>query len=71
MADAPQREPTEADKDAGRVLITVDEVAWRLRCAPDTVLLKIKHDGLPCSRFNARLFRFHWPTVLEWTKKRR
>jgi antitoxin (DNA-binding transcriptional repressor) of toxin-antitoxin stability system len=27
-------------------------------------------EGLPCCRMNARLWRFHWPTVLAWSQRR-
>lgn len=45
-------------------LLTVDQVAERLQVTRNWVLQKVKEGVIPCIRFNARTFRFHWPTVL-------
>jgi len=61
---------SEADKDKGEALIDVPELADRIGVGVDWVYGAVKDEGLPCIRFDARLWRFHWPTVLAWLQKK-
>lgn len=45
-------------------LLTVEQVAERIQMSTDWVLDQVKLGKIPCIRVNARVYRFHWPTVL-------
>lgn len=45
-------------------LLTIDELAERLQYSPDWIRDQVKLGNIPVIRFNARAWRFHWPTVL-------
>ena len=62
---------SEQDKTLGFGMLTVAEMADRLDCSTDKVRDLVNIDGMPCSRLNPRMWRFHWPTVLAWLQKRR
>ena len=51
-------------------LITVEEVAERLVLTPGTVLEMVGADTIPCIKLNRRVYRFHWPTVLDALSQR-
>jgi hypothetical protein len=53
-----------ASANAIERLITVSELADRLRYSPGWVRAQVKAGGIPCIKFNSRAWRFHWPTVL-------
>ena len=61
---------SEEDKNKGEGLITVEEIADRIQVGTDWVYDAVNVDGLPCIKYNARLWRFHWPSVLAWLQKR-
>jgi excisionase family DNA binding protein len=46
-------------------LLTVEEVAERLQYSVDWVRQQVRLGKIPAIRFNARAWRFHWPTVLK------
>jgi excisionase family DNA binding protein len=50
---------TEEDK-----LLTVGEVAQRLRLSIPVVRSLVNAGRVPVIRLNQRVWRFHWPTVL-------
>jgi hypothetical protein len=57
VTDAPSANATEC-------LITVTELADRLRYSPGWVRAQVRAGEIPCIKFNSRAWRFHWPTVL-------
>jgi hypothetical protein len=62
---------TETDKNRGDALLKVPDLAARIGVSSDWVYDAVNFDGMPCCRLNARFWRFHWPTVLDWLQKRR
>jgi excisionase family DNA binding protein len=60
-----------SDKDRGGALLDVSELAVRLSVSKDWVYDAVNYHDLPCVRFNSRLWRFHWPTVLAWLQRLR
>jgi excisionase family DNA binding protein len=51
--------------DAGpEQLMTIDELAERLQYSVDWVRQQVRLGRIPAIKFNARAWRFHWPTVL-------
>ena len=58
-------------KVKGEALMEVPEVAERIGVKSNWVRHAVNFDGMPCIRYNERLWRFHWPTVLAWLQKRR
>ncbi len=46
-------------------LLTVEELAERLQYSVDWVRQQVRLGKIPAIRFNARAWRFHWPTVLK------
>lgn len=46
-------------------LLTVAELADRLQYSVDWVRQQVRLGKIPAIRFNARAWRFHWPTVLK------
>ena len=46
-------------------LIDTAEMAVRLKAAPNFVREQVILGRIPCIRFNARTWRYHWPTVLK------
>ena len=50
--------------NATECLITVSELAGRLRYSPGWVRARVRAGEIPCIKFNSRAWRFHWPTVL-------
>jgi len=52
-------------------LLTVGELAQRLRCSEATIWRAVKNEGLPAYRISARCVRFHWPTVERWLLRKR
>jgi excisionase family DNA binding protein len=46
-------------------LLTIEELAERLQYSVDWVRLQVRLGKIPAIRFNARAWRFHWPTVLK------
>jgi len=61
----------EADKNRGDVLLKVPDLANRIGVSRDWIYDAVNYEGMPCCRLNARFWRFHWPTVLDWLQKRR
>jgi excisionase family DNA binding protein len=66
---APVRsEGAEAEGDAlagaQERLLTLEELAERLQYSVDWVRQQVRVGRIPAIRFNARAWRFHWPTVL-------
>ena len=57
VTDAPNANATEC-------LMTVTELADRLRYSPGWVRAQVRAGEIPCIKFNSRAWRFHWPTVL-------
>jgi excisionase family DNA binding protein len=51
-------------------LLTVEELAQRLRYSPGWIRSRVKAGKLPAIRFNRRAWRFHWPTVLAALQQR-
>jgi len=49
---------------AAERLMTVSELAVRLRYSPGWVRSQVRAGEIPCIKFNSRAWRFHWPTVL-------
>jgi len=45
-------------------LLTIQELAQRLQYSTDWIRAQVRAGRLPAIRFNARAWRFHWPTVL-------
>lgn len=45
-------------------LLTMREVASLLRMKPRTVATYTKAGRIPAIRYNARVVRYHWPSVL-------
>jgi predicted DNA-binding transcriptional regulator AlpA len=62
---------SETDKDRGEGLLTVPELADRCQASQDWVYDQVNCRKMPCIRINARMWRFHWPTVLAWLQKQR
>jgi excisionase family DNA binding protein len=62
---------SEDQKTRGEGLLSVSEVADRIGVSEPWVRDAVNFDGMPCIRYNARMWRFHWPTVLAWLQKRR
>ena len=50
-------------------LLTIYELADRLRYKPQWVRDQVRFNGMPVVKFNQRAWRFHWPTVLAWLSK--
>lgn len=50
---------------ADEKLLTIEEVAERLRYSVKWVRQQVNLGRIPAIRFNARAWRFHWPTVLK------
>ncbi len=50
---------------AAERLMTVEELAERLQYSVDWVRQQVRRGRIPGIRFNARAWRFHWPTVLK------
>jgi len=46
-------------------LLTLEELAGRLQYSVDWVRQQVRLGRIPAIRFNARAWRFHWPTVLK------
>lgn len=46
-------------------LLTVEELGERLQYSVDWVRQQVRLGRIPAIRFNARAWRFHWPTVLK------
>jgi excisionase family DNA binding protein len=46
-------------------LLTAEEMAKRLKCTAEWVLQQVRAGRIPCIKFNRRVYRFHWPTVLK------
>ena len=51
-------------------MLLVAEMADRLQCSEDKIRALVNIEGMPCSKLNPRMWRFHWPTVLAWLQKR-
>jgi len=49
---------------AGERLLTIDELAERIQYSAEWIRTQVKFGRIPAIRFNARAWRFHWPTVL-------
>ena len=45
-------------------LLLIEELAARLRLTVQSVREKVHAGLIPCIMLNARVWRFHWPTVL-------
>jgi hypothetical protein len=52
-------------EDFGDRLLVIEEVAERLRYSEAWVRDGVKAGRIPCIKFNARAWRFHWPSVLK------
>jgi helix-turn-helix protein len=50
-------------------LLTIEEVAERLQYSVEWVRDRVNEGIIPCIRFNARAWRFHWPSVLSALQK--
>ncbi len=46
-------------------LLTIDELAQKLQLRVACIRAKVNQGQIPCIRLNARVWRFHWPTVLK------
>ena len=56
--------PAETEK-----LLTVEELAALLQLSKEWVLDQVSAGVIPVIRFNARTFRYHWPSVLAALQK--
>jgi excisionase family DNA binding protein len=56
---------TETQKD----ILTTEQLAEKLQLSQDKIRDLVRDKTIPVIRLNQRLWRFHWPTVLEWLKK--
>lgn len=50
-------------------LLTIDELAERIKYSAQWIRNQVNFHGMPCVRFNQRAWRFHWKTVLDWMQK--
>ena len=55
--------------DQPEKLSTVSDMADRLQMHADKAYDLVRA-GMPTIKFNSRIFRFHWPTVLAWLIQR-
>lgn len=46
-------------------LLTIGELSERLQYSVDWIRLQVRLGRIPVIKFNARAWRFHWPTVLK------
>ena len=53
------------DMNDNEKLLTAEEMSKRLKCNAEWVLQQVRASRIPCIKFNQRVYRFHWPTVLE------
>ena len=58
------------NKSVNDELLTINELAARVKYSAQWVRHQVKYHGMPCVRFNQRAWRFHWPTVLAWLNDR-
>ena len=56
----PEVEPVDDDDDAG--VITIEELAARLRLSTPTVRARIEDKSIPATRIG-KAFRIYWPTI--------
>jgi len=58
-----------AELDIGERLLTIEELAERLQYSVEWVREQVNMGRIPVIKFNARAWRFHWPTVLATVSK--
>ena len=51
-------------------MLTVAEVARRMRVTPWTVRSWYSNQGLPCHRLSTHSYRFYWSEVAAWLAER-
>jgi excisionase family DNA binding protein len=61
-------EPIDHNRDIPSPVMTVDEVATLLRCAPSTIYRMLKRKELPCWRMGSD-WRFDQRKIEEWMKR--
>ena len=52
-------------------LLTIEELSERIQYSARWIRLQVRLGRIPAIRFNARAWRFHWPTVLQALQKLR
>ena len=50
---------------ADEKLLTMEELSERLQYSVEWIRQQVRLGRIPAIRFNARAWRFHWPTVLK------
>lgn len=50
-------------------LLTIGELAERLKFTVKWIRAQVKVGAIPCIKFNSRTWRFHWPSVVAALQK--
>jgi hypothetical protein len=50
-------------------LLTIEQLSERIQYSAEWIRLQVRLGRIPAIRFNARAWRFHWPTVLHALQK--